>query len=254
MTTERRKIKRRTVPVEEQKQRLRRQWLETSGAPATSARAGWGRAAERLRKLSAYRDAAAVLASPTPALFQVRVNVLADRKLLVIPTPALEKGFLLVEGSSIPFPKLRSAAFPGRDNRFAELMDLSGSPHRRIELMAVEALAAGKNGGILGDGSGHLDLQYAVLGTLDRLDPGVQVAALVPPDRVLENVPAAPGDVPAHWIVTPEGIERTRAEELPPPAIDWERLSEKRIRRSDTLFQLRNRSRDARKAGREPEM
>ncbi len=230
------------------KERLRQEAFDRcEERPAEERRDGWGKAAERLRRIDSYRTARTVLAPPVASLFQVRLNVLTDRKRLVMPSPGLQKGFLLVDPGRVPLKDRIQAVQPGPRNSYAAKIPYASvkgpsgdAPARTtaINMIITEAVAVGMDGSCLGDGQGHLDLQYAILGTLGWVDERVQIAALVEECRVRESVPMEPTDVGIHWIVTPERVLRTSCTALPSTGIVWSMLTRKQIKRNDALFHL----------------
>jgi 5-formyltetrahydrofolate cyclo-ligase len=178
------------------------------------------------------------MVSPSPSLLQVRLNAVTDRKRLLMPTPGLHKGFVAVPPQFIP-PRQRHAAVKADpENPFATRMSYRESPRFPIELIVTESLMAGRDGGRLGDGFGHLDLQYAILSSLGWIDPAVEVVTLVDDDRVVPCLPMKPTDVGVHWIVTPDSTIRTPLAAPARTEVQWEKLSMKQIKRNDALFFL----------------
>lgn len=221
------------------KDQLRTSFLSAGGrSPALPPEGAQGKAAERLRHLPRYREAQSVMISPVSSLYQVRLNALTDRKRLVMPTPGLHKGFVVVEPGFIPPRQRHSAVQPGPENPFATRMPYREPPGFLIDLIVTEGLMVGRDGGRLGDGSGHLDLQCAILSSLGWLHPAFEVVGLVEDCRVVPSVPMKPGDVEIHWIVTPSRMERTPATAQARIGIQWDRLSLKQIKRNDALFFL----------------
>lgn len=203
-----------------------------------------GRTAERIRKLTAYRKALCVLCSPARELQQVRLNTLADGKKLLLPTPFLQKGFLFLDPRGISPSKRLKAVQPHPGNPFAARPPYHKPLAPPVDLIVSDAVAAARDGSLLGDGRGHLDLQVAALRELRWLHPGVQIVVVLGDDSVLEALPVEAYDVRAHWIVTPSAAVRTSCSEPPDATILWERLDRKTVRRNDVLFHLRGRSID----------
>jgi len=221
------------------KDQLRTSFLSAGGrSPELPPEGAQGKAAERLRHLPRYREAQSVMISPASSLYQVRLNALTDRKRLVMPTPGLHKGFVVVEPGFIPPRQRHSAVQPGPENPFATRMPYRELPGFLIDLIVTESLVVGRDGGRLGDGSGHLDLQCAILSSLGWLHPAFEVVGVVEDSRVVPSVPMKPGDVEIHWIVTPSRTERTPAAAPARVGIQWDRLSLKQIKRNDALFFL----------------
>lgn len=198
----------------------------------------WDKAAENLRKLVVYRSAAQVLVSLHPNLRQVRLNALFDRKLLLLPTPGLQHGFRLLDGANIPMAKRTMAVSPRFIDRFGLRLSCRDTLAQPIDLVISEVLAVAEDGTCLGDGSGHLDLQVAVLDALGWLAEDFQVAVLVDPIQRVKSLPVEPHDVGAHWLVSArEIIQGSRNAVLSRP-IWWDQLDRRTIRRNQALFVL----------------
>ncbi len=220
---------------------MRREMLVRMEENSGWGEAGWGKAAERLRRVDAYASASTVMASPLPLLRQVRLNILTDRKFLILPTPQLQKGFGLLDPAKIPPPKRSFAVGNNPGNDFAGKIPYQGEPKVSIDLIVTDALAVGTNGTRLGDGRGFLDLQYAILEALGWLAPKVEVAAVVEEMQICEDLPMEEGDVRVHWIVTPSRVLPTSWKGLASSRIFWEKLTPRDIKRNDALFFLNRR-------------
>ncbi|MGV8074497.1 MAG: 5-formyltetrahydrofolate cyclo-ligase [Syntrophobacteraceae bacterium] len=200
--------------------------------------ADFRKAAEKIRGLPVYRTARNVLVSPEPDLLQVRLNVLADRKYLTLPTAGLQKGFLFLDPEVVP-PKKRIAVMrSNKETPYAKRVPFGeGIPHP-VDLIVSGALAVGEDGSRIGDGLGHLDLQCAIVTSLGWISPDAQIVAVVEEDRIFPSVPTEDTDVGIHWIITSRELREAPRKEPAKSAIVWERLSMKQIRRNDALFYL----------------
>ncbi len=199
---------------------------------------GFGKTAERIRALPSYQAAENALVSPAQILQQARLNLLTDRKLLTLPTPGLQKGFVLLDPDLIP-PRKRIAVMRMRQNSpLAKRIPFAEGLKRQIDLIITDALAVGEDGSMLGDGSGHLDLQYAILRELGWVSKEAQIIAFVEEDQIHPSLPMDDFDVGAHWIATPGGVRKTSYRMPPETGVVWDRLSMKQIRRNDALFYL----------------
>jgi len=201
---------------------------------------GMGPVFERLRRLPFYKESRHILCPPVADCFQIRLNALSDGKLLTIPTPGLTKGFIQLDPKTIPPAQRFQAArlFPDASKGMRVPYDRPVLPP--IDLVVAEALCADMEGHILGDGSGHLDLQVAILIDLNWLSPDVALLAVVSERDVLPVVPSEGTDVRVHWILTSERAVRSSLSGFPHAAVDWAQLDPRRIRRNAALFYLRN--------------
>lgn len=201
-----------------------------------------GRAAERLRRTIPYKDSRTVLVSLDPTLVQVRLNVLSDRKKLVMPSRAMEDGFLTVDPEGgIPPRKRLLAVQPHAGNPFARRNRCGFPLDPPIDLIVTDAVAVGRDGARLGDGRGHLDLQFAILQELGWLHPRVQVMALVTGLQIHASLPAEAHDIGVQWIVTMDGAFPTSLLRPLSPGVLWERLTRRQVKRNSALFHLHGR-------------
>ncbi len=234
--------------MQSEKARLRLE-LRPDGDSPQDPGGDWGKAAEKLRRLPVYKSARIIMASPALALRQVRINILADRKRLVMPTAGVQKGFVRVDPEGIPLAKRVFAAQMDPRNPFAAKIPYGKPLKHPIDLILTEALGVAEDGSRIGEGEGHLDLQYAILLSMGWLSPTVQIAAVVEEQQIHPTaLPMEPTDVAVHWIVTPQRAFQTSLTGTPAPDILWERLSPKQVRRNDALFFL-NRNRGHAPAG-----
>lgn len=198
-----------------------------------------GKAAERLRRTPVYRSSKRVMVTLDRSLVQARINVLTDLKKLFMPTRALKDGFLTVDPQKIIPPRKRLLAVqPHPGNAFAERHPYDVNLEPPIDLIVTDAWAVGRDGTRIGDGQGHLDLQFAILCELGWLHSCLKVMALVREDQIHDSVPAETHDVGVQWIVTPEAVFPTSLSQSTCAGIIWERLTGRQIKRNSALFYL----------------
>lgn len=214
-----------------------------SGAEATaldtSFHASAGKIAERLRRLLVYRNASCVLVPPTAFFRQTAVNVLLDGKSLVFSSPKMHQGFYLVNPQRIPRPQRASAASFRSPNPWAHRIAHRAGEKVRVDVIVMPCLAASRNGGRLGDGSGLMDLQAACLGALGWLHARTAVVGVVPEAHLLDTIPMKSTDVFLHWIITEHRALQTTWHGQVQVPILWKMVDKKTLRRNDVLFFLK---------------
>lgn len=217
----------------------RRYALEFAEAPVPGS-ASWGRAAERLRRMDVYRKALRVMASLDHAVSQARLNILSDRKGLLLPSPGLHKGFFLLEAEGVPLRNRKLAVRPHEMNPFGRKVPYGERLTPPVDMILTGALAVGRDGSLLGDGSGFTDLQAAILAILGWVAPDAVVVAVVDEHRIVTSVPTEETDVWANWIVTPESVLPTAFRGgIGNGNLRWDLLEPRDIKRNDALFHLR---------------
>lgn len=201
----------------------------------------WGKVAAEIRKSVFYRKARHVLVPPSGPFFQVRLNALMDRKRLTVPSPGMQSGFQhfdpnrMAQRDLIDFARLRKHGTP------LTRASYSSPLQPPIDLVIGEALCGAEDGGLIGDGKGHLDLTCAILRALGWLDGRAAILAVAGMRTVFPVCPQEDHDVKAHGIITPDGLFRTAEDRAPHKEIYWDRLDERRIRRNEVLFFIASR-------------
>ncbi|ROR03096.1 5-formyltetrahydrofolate cyclo-ligase [Desulfosoma caldarium] len=198
-----------------------------------------GKVAERLRRLVVYRNASCVLVPPTAFFRQIGVNVLLDGKNLVFASPKMHQGFYLVNPQRIPRPQRTAAASFRSPNPWAHRIALRAGEKVRVDVMVMPCLAASRDGGRLGDGSGLMDLQVACLATLGWLHARTAVLGVVPEAHVVDTLPMKPTDVFLHWIITEQRSLQTTWHGPVQVPIVWDVVDKKTLRRNEVLFFLK---------------
>jgi len=200
----------------------------------------FGRIAENLRRCPFYRKAQTVFAEPVPVLSQVRINALVDGKRLLMPTPGLKQGFFLLEPYTIAFPSLswavtlKGAATHGR---IVDMAELSGMG---VSLLMCGVTSVDRHGGRKGDGKGFFDLSAALLAATGALSPEWQAwAACAHAGEIVRDakISRKPWDIGMNAILLPDEfipLESVSA----PPAIYWQKLADRIIRKNPILWAL----------------
>ena len=168
---------------------------------------GAKKAAQRLKELSEYKAAKAVFCNPDSSQRAVREMALRDGKFLVMATPRLRKGFLLLDPRVIPQNRIFEAssirgAF--KHGRFIKPTEV------KVDLFVAGSVAVSRDGGRLGKGTGYSDQEYAILKEAGSLAPEALVVTTVHDVQIVERVPRDKWDVPVDVIVTPTRVIRVK--------------------------------------------
>jgi len=191
---------------------------------------GHSRAANRLSKCKEYIDARTVKINSSRAQEKVRYLSLWDRKVLHVPCPALQDGFMWeIDGNDITDKKCKLAANKRGIKKFGterRLRDLKG---KHFDLVVVGSVAVcPKTGARVGQGSGFGDLEWGILSELGIVDEKTVVATTVHDIQVLDILPPymfQHHDLPVDIICTPAQTIRIRNRRSRPSGIDWNLLS-----------------------------
>jgi 5-formyltetrahydrofolate cyclo-ligase len=166
---------------------------------------GSEKAASNLRKLPEYKTAKTVFCNPDSPQRPVREMALKDGKTLVMATPRLRAGFLLLDPHKIPSNRLAEASIihgafqHGRSVKPNEI---------KIDLFVAGSVAVAPDGGRLGKGTGYSDQEYNILKNAGSLTAHTPVITTVHDIQLVEKILSDQWDVPVNIIVTPTQIIR----------------------------------------------
>ncbi|WP_456482380.1 5-formyltetrahydrofolate cyclo-ligase [Methanopyrus sp.] len=158
-------------------------------------------AARRLTSTPEYEEAEVVKVNPDSPQRPVRERALRDGKTLIMPTPRLKRGFLIVKNVKDP---RRASTIRGafEEGRLAMPDELPA-----VDLVVAGSVAVAPDGARLGKGGGYFDLEWGILAQLDLVDEDTPVHTTVHDIQVLPpgEIPMEEHDVPVDVIHTPTG-------------------------------------------------
>lgn len=184
-------------------------------------------AGERITLLEEYRRAKVVKVSPDSPQYSIRLKCLTDGKKLIMPTPRIREGFLLLDPSKIPRRFFEKAATIKGAFQFGVKVDPEDLP--RVDLIVLGSVAVGRDGSRIGKGEGYGEIEYAILREYGRVEEETLIATNIHDLQLLDSVPQDPYDVPVDVIATPTKIIRTQSNKPKPKGIIWELLTEEKL-------------------------
>jgi 5-formyltetrahydrofolate cyclo-ligase len=161
---------------------------------------GAAKAARRLGDLPEYKTAKTVFCNPDAPQRSVREMVLRDGKRLVMATPRLQKGFLILDPNAISgndIPKASTIRGAFKHGRIIEPSEV------KVALFVAGSVAVSLDGERLGKGSGYSDKEYALLKESGGLSAKALVVTTVHDVQIVEQIPQDAWDVRVGVIVTP---------------------------------------------------
>jgi 5-formyltetrahydrofolate cyclo-ligase len=195
---------------------------------------GSAEAARNLGRLPAYLAAEVIMVNPDAAQLAVREMALRDGKLLVMATPRLRQGFILINPAQIRDPgeaaSIRGAFTHGRR---VDPRDL------KVDLIVEGSVAVDRRGGRVGKGGGFGDLEFAILRELGAATGETPVVTTVHPLQIVSRVPMLEHDVPVDYIITPDTIIKTTGHYSKPPGIIWKLLPADAFKQMPILAELK---------------
>ena len=165
--------------------------------------AGAVRAAQNLRGLPEYQRAKTIFCNPDSPQRPVREMALRDGKRVLVATPRLRRGFLLLDPNLIPKNRLFEASTIHGAFRYGRPVHPS---QVRVDLFVAGSVAVTLDGRRLGKGRGYSDREYAILKRSGGLSPDTPVVTTVHDVQIVDYVPRDHWDVPVDIIVTPTRV------------------------------------------------
>jgi len=168
---------------------------------------GAEKAAQNLRDLPEYKSARVVFCNPDSPQRPVREMVLRDSKTLLMATPKLEQGFLLIDPNHLFAAQIFEASTIRGAFKFGRLVEPNSV---KVDLFVAGSVAVSPNGGRLGKGTGYSDREYALLKNAGVVSPETLFVTTVHDVQIVESIPSQECDVPVDVIITPTKTMRTK--------------------------------------------
>lgn len=197
---------------------------------------GAASAAKRLADLPIFQRAGVLKVNPDSPQRWVREAALSQGKKLIMPTPRLRRGFLLLDPANIPKISLRAASTISGAFVNGRPVKLQGLP--RVDLVVAGSVAVSPQGARIGKGGGYSEMEYAVLREMQLVEEGTPVATTVHDVQVLDGIPQKRHDVRVTCIVTPSKVIQTSGGRSQPKGIFWEDVTPEMIRDIPLLGEL----------------
>lgn len=191
-------------------------------------------AATLLRSLPTYAQARTIFVNPDAAQLAVRELALRDGKRLIMATPRLREGFILLNPTEIK--DARGAASIRGAFKHGKKTSVHGV---KVDLIVEGSVVVDRKGGRAGKGSGFGDLEFAILRETGAITDKTPIVTTVHPLQIVDEVPMSEHDVSVDFIVTPDRIIETTHDHQKPPGIIWELLPSDVFKRMPILAELR---------------
>ncbi len=196
-------------------------------------------AAARLASTEEWRRARIVKVNPDAPQKPVRLLALRQGKVLVMATPRLKEGFLLLDPRRIPpylYEKaatIRGAFELGRKIGLDEMKTLGP-----IDLIVTGSVAVDRRGHRIGKGEGYAELEYGIARQLGIVGEDTPVATTIHDLQLVPHIPREPYDVVVDIAATPSRLLRFQHDEPKPQGIIWELLPCKKLEEIPVLQEL----------------
>jgi 5-formyltetrahydrofolate cyclo-ligase len=199
---------------------------------------GAERAAERLTSIPEFQRARVVKVNPDSPQKAVRRAVLSKGKVLVMPSPRLKTGFLVLGSEIIRGIDLRMASTIRGFLKYGRPCGIKDLP--QVDLVVAGSVAVSRSGARVGKGGGYSEIEYGILRELGMLKEETPIFTTVHNLQIIENVPKEDHDFLMDAIVTPTKVIRVIREESQPSGIIWEKLTPSMLASMPILKELKD--------------
>ena len=199
---------------------------------------GQNKAAERLRRTTLYRKSLTVMVPPDRPQLQVRINLLQDRKRLIMATPGLRDGFYEIPVNQISPSLWAKAVSSSGVTRYGRKLATTVGEIGQVDLLVTGAVAVSLQGDRIGKGTGYFDLEYMILREIGSTGEGTPVIAVVDDLQVFEELPWQEKDVSIDLILTPTTSIPVHHPRPRPKGVDWLSLQGRQMRAMRPLREL----------------
>lgn len=195
-------------------------------------------AAQRLTSLELFKTAQIVKINPDSPQKFVRYLALIHNKIVIMPTPRIKHGFILLDPSKIPRNKFGEASTISGAYKYGVFVDPLSLP--KIDLIVIGSVAVNTRGARLGKGEGYAELEYAILRTLCKINEDTYVITTVHDMQVVDDdIPVEEHDVGVDIIVTPTRVIKIEPRPRKSKGIIWNILPDKKISEIPVLRRIK---------------
>jgi 5-formyltetrahydrofolate cyclo-ligase len=163
---------------------------------------GAERAARNLRNLPEYERAEVIFCAPDSPQKPVREAILKDGKILVMATPRLAQGFLVIHPEATAGKEQLASTIKG-----AFKFGKATTDFPKPDLIVLGSVAVDKEGNRLGKGRGYGDLEIKLI--TERFGK-IPVVTTIHDVQLVDSVPSTPLDKKVDIIVTPTKVIRPK--------------------------------------------
>jgi len=199
---------------------------------------GAEKAAERLVSQPEFQGAEVVKVNPDSPQAPVRRRVLASGKVLVMPTPRLRKGFLVLDPKRLSGRVLAKASTIRGAFRYGRPCPLESLP--KVDLIVAGSVAVSRDGVRVGKGGGYSELEYGILRELELIDESTPVFTTIHDLQIVDEAPKDEYDLVVDAIVTPSKVIRVGKAFPKPTGIIWEKLDRRYLEEIPVLRKLKS--------------
>ena len=201
---------------------------------------GAEKAAYKLTRSKEFINAYVVKVCPDSPQRPVRLEVLREGKILIMPTPRIREGFLLLDARKVPASAYNHASTIRGAFRYGVKVKPWDLPE--VDLIVTGSVAVDFRGTRLGKGEGYSELEYAILREFNKVSDNTPIFTTVHDLQVLNDIiPRLPWDVTIDVIFTPSRMIKCLGPKQRTKGILWNYVSEEKIKEIPLLKEIAKR-------------
>ncbi|MGB9937001.1 MAG: 5-formyltetrahydrofolate cyclo-ligase [Methanobacterium sp.] len=160
-------------------------------------------AAELIITTNEYLESNIIFSSPDSAQIKVREYALKDKKTLIMATPKLKNGYILIKPENVTGVEEYASTIEGAF-KAGELID----SFPKVDMVVEGSVAVDLHGNRLGKGGGYGDMEISHLFQENVISDKTPIVTTVHKIQILDEIPAEEHDKQINMIVTPKNIIR----------------------------------------------
>lgn len=197
---------------------------------------GAEKAAAFVFQMDVYKNAKVIKVNPDSPQLSIRAQIIKDGKILLVPTPRLKAGFIMVKPEWVPKGEERKAASLSHIKSYGKEIKLTEIP--KIDLFFAGSVALHQDGRRVGKGEGYADREYAIIRELGN--PDIPVIGTIHSEQLTAaDVPRDPYDLTVDYIATESGLITTNSPYPKPSGIQWELVSDEQMKEMPLLREIK---------------
>jgi 5-formyltetrahydrofolate cyclo-ligase len=174
------------------------------------------------------------MVNPDAAQLAVREIALRDGKRLLMASPRLRSGFIMLDPKIIKNPR-EAATIRGafKNGHKVDVRDV------KVDLIVEGSVAVDLRGGRVGKGGGFGDIEVAILNEVGAAADTTPIVTTVHELQIVQSVPMTEHDISVDFIVTPDRTIKVEHGYRKPSGILWELLPSDAFNKMPILAELR---------------
>lgn len=193
-------------------------------------------AAEKLTVTSIWKESKTIKVNPDSPQKPVRLRALEHDMEVIMPTPRLKNGFLLLDPNSISEDNYKFASTIKGAFVFGKKVRVEDLP--KIDLVIVGSVAVNLFGERVGKGEGYSEIEWALVREEGKVEDNTPVITTVHDIQIItERFETNVYDLPVDWIITPTKIIKTKPVAEKPKQIYWDMMPNRKIEEIPILYE-----------------